>query len=310
VLSNLSSGEGGDLELSDPRVPFALAIVASIGACVGSFINVVAYRLPRACMSIVKPRSRCPRCSTAIAWYDNLPVLSWILLRGRCRHCKASISFRYPAVEILVAAAFAAVAWNVLPLEALRRPAQHPLLWLDWTVRSLITAALFALALIDFDYRILPDAITKPGIAIGPVLAFLAPAVQPMPVIDGWSLFGSQPLGELLSPRWIALVHGVLGAAAGWIALWGLGAAGSWAFRKPAMGFGDVKMFAAMGAVLGFWCFVALLVAVFSGAIFGILIKLAGKGRYIPFGPFLAIGMWVVMLWGAPVLSWYLRLFR
>src|SRR4029078_8835810 len=100
------------------------------------------------------------------------------------------------------------------------------------------------------DYRILPDAITKPGIALGPFLAFLAPDIQPSPVIAGWTLFGSQALGVLLGGRWLALVAGVLGAVAAWVVLWGIGALGSWAFRKPAMGFGDVKMFAAIGGVL------------------------------------------------------------
>jgi leader peptidase (prepilin peptidase)/N-methyltransferase len=283
-------------------------MVALFGACVGSFINVVAYRLPRACMSIAKPRSRCPRCSAAIAWYDNLPVLSWLLLRGRCRKCRARISVRYPLVELLVAALFVVVALRVLPREALRDPWRFGLPWLDWGVRSLITGALVALSLIDLDYRILPDPITKSGIVAGPFLAFLAPGVQPSPVIDGWSLFGERSLQQLLGANLVALVHGVLGAITSGFLLWGIGALGSRVFRKPAMGFGDVKMFAAMGAVLGFWSLLALFVATFTGAIVGILIKLATKGRYIPFGPFLAVGMWVVMLWGEPVLSAYFSL--
>jgi leader peptidase (prepilin peptidase)/N-methyltransferase len=296
--------------VSDPRVPFTLAIVAAIGACVGSFINVVAYRLPRACMSIAKPRSRCPRCSTPIAWYDNLPVVSWLALRAKCRHCKAPISPRYPLVELLVAGLFLVLAWKVLPAEALRRPLDWWRPWLTWAVMATITGALVSLSLIDLDYRILPDQITKSGIVAGPFLALIAPGVQPTPVIAGWKLFGQDALGTLLSPGWVAFVHGVLGAAAGWIVLWGIGALGSKVFKKPAMGFGDVKMFSAMGGVLGFWSLLALFVAVFTGAIIGILIKLVKKGRYIPFGPFLAIGMWVVMLWGEPVLDLYMKLVR
>lgn len=307
VLFEVSPREGGDSRLSDPRVSFSLAIVALFGACVGSFINVVAYRLPRACMSIAKPRSRCPRCSAAIAWHDNIPVLSWIVLRGKCRKCGAPISIRYPLVEILVAALFLVVALRVLPKEALRDPYRFGLSWLDFAVRSLITGSLVALSLIDLDYRILPDPITKSGIVAGPFLAFLAPSVQPSPVIDGWS-FGGRPLQAVLGPNFVALVHGVLGAIVSGLLLWGIGALGSRAFRKPAMGFGDVKMFAAMGAVLGFWSLLALIVATFTGAIVGILVKLATKGRYIPFGPFLAVGMWVVMLWGERVLSAYVGL--
>lgn len=260
-------------------------------------------------MSIAKPRSRCPRCSVPIAWYDNLPVVSWLLLRARCRACKAPISFRYPLVEIVTAAAFFVIAWKVLPRESLRNPLGFGSLWLDWGVRCLITSALIALTLIDLDYLILPDSITKPGIAIGPVLAFLAPAVQPSGVIGKWG-FGGQPLELSIGPHWVALIHGVLGAVLAWCVIWSIGALGSLAFRKPAMGFGDVKMFAAIGAALGFWCLLALLVATFAGAFVGILVKLAKKGRYIPFGPFLAIGMWVVMLWGERVFSWWLSLYR
>jgi leader peptidase (prepilin peptidase)/N-methyltransferase len=284
-------------------------MVAFIGACVGSFVNVVAYRLPRACMSIAKPRSRCPRCSTLIRWYDNVPVVSWLLLRGRCRSCKAGISPRYPLVELLVAGLFLAVAWVVLPREALRSPAGAGASWLDWSVRCFITATLVSLSLIDLDYRILPDAITKPGIAIGPLLAFLAPGVQPTSVVGAWSL-GGPPLETVIGPRFTALAHGVLGAATAWGVLWSIGALGAAVFKKPAMGFGDVKMFAAMGGVLGFWCLLALFVATVAGAIVGIVIKLATKGRYIPFGPFLAIGMWVVMLWGERVFSAWLSLYR
>jgi leader peptidase (prepilin peptidase)/N-methyltransferase len=290
-------------------------MVAVFGACVGSFINVVAYRLPRACMSIAKPRSRCPRCSTPIHWYQNVPVISWIALRGKCASCKARISPRYPLVELLVAGLFLVVGIVVLPNEALRAPATQPAFWLDWAVRCLITAALVALSLIDLDYRILPDQITKSGIVLGPVLAFLAPGVQPTPVIGSWSVSGRTLALRFadwfggLSPNMLALVHGLMGAAVAWCVLWSIGALGSLLFRKPAMGFGDVKMFAAMGGVLGFWSLLALLVATFAGAIVGIVVKLASKGRYIPFGPFLAIGMWVVMLWGERVLAAWLGLF-
>src|SRR4029450_8033403 len=96
VLFEVSPREGGASRLSDPRVSFSLAMIALLGACVGSFINVVAYRLPRACMSLAKPRARWPRRRGGVAWYDNLPVLSWLLLRGKCRRCRAGISVRYP----------------------------------------------------------------------------------------------------------------------------------------------------------------------------------------------------------------------
>jgi leader peptidase (prepilin peptidase) / N-methyltransferase len=284
-------------------------MVALVGACVGSFINVVAYRLPRECMSIAKPRSRCPRCSAPIAWYDNLPVVSWIFLRARCRTCQTPISFRYPLVEILTSCAFLAVAWNVLPKEALREPWEFGWPWLDWGVRCLITGTLIALALVDLDYWILPDQITKPGIVLGPLLAFAAPGVQPTPVIGKWS-FGGMPLEVRIGPHWVALLHGVLGAVAAWATIAAIGVIGKKVFRKDAMGGGDVKLFAGMGGVLGFWSLLAFLVATFAGALIGILVLLARKGTKIPFGPFLAFGMWVVMLWGERVLFWWLSLYR
>jgi leader peptidase (prepilin peptidase)/N-methyltransferase len=261
-------------------------------------------------MSIAKPRSRCPRCSAPIPWHDNIPVAGWLLLRGRCRACRAPIPVRYPFVELLMAALFFVVARVVLPEEALRRPLASPnwMVWLDWAVRCAITAALVALSLIDLDYRILPDAITKPGIVLGPVLAFVAPAVQPTSVIGRWTI-GGLTLEGLIGPHFTALLHGILGAALGWAVLWSIGRLGSIAFRKPAMGFGDVKMFAAMGGVLGFWCLLALFVATLCGAVVGIVFKLVAKGRYIPFGPFLAVGMWVVMLWGERVFSAWLSLY-
>ncbi len=289
-----------------------MGMVASIGACVGSFLNVVAYRLPRECMSIVKPRSRCTRCAHMIAWYDNLPILSWLMLRGRCRACRVGISPRYPLVELFVAALFVVTALLVLPHEGWRRPADHATQWLQVGVMALIGSALVALTLIDLDFFILPDEITKSGIVLGPFLAFIAPGIQPSLVLKGWTVFGllGTPLETMVGDRGVALIHGVLGAVVAGGTLWLIGVAGTWAFKKDAMGFGDVKMLAAMGGVLGFWSLLALVVAVMTGAVVGIVVRLVSKGRYIPFGPFLALGMWIVMLWGKPLLGWWLGLYR
>ncbi|HYC79141.1 MAG TPA: prepilin peptidase, partial [Planctomycetota bacterium] len=227
--------------MSDPRTVLAYAGVSALGLCVGSFLNVVAYRLPRECMSVAGPRSRCPRCARFIAWYDNLPVLSWLLLRARCRHCGKGIPARYPLVEAGTAALFVATAAWTLPRAAFADPLAHGADWGVAGARFLVTAALIALALIDYDWEILPDQITLGGLALAPILVFAAPSLQPTPVIDDWTI-GGRVVGEVLGPRWTAVVHGLLGAAACGGFLWTVGFLGSLAFRKEAMGLGDVKM--------------------------------------------------------------------
>jgi len=283
-------------------------VLGLLGACIGSFLNVVAYRLPRECMSVSKPRSRCPRCARPIAWYDNLPVISWLLLlRGKCRGCGLRISVRYPLVELGTAGLFLLVAdaafAKFTAFEVYRFPMEHPAAWLAYFVMATITAALVVLSLIDIDYFILPDEITKPAILAGPVLAAMAPAMQHerfIIAIDAgeWTRQAS------------AAASGMLGLVVAGGLLWLFGELGSRAFKKPAMGFGDVKMIAAMGGCLGLWALLSLAVASVCGALVGIVLRLATKGKYVPFGPFLAVGMWTVMLWGPEILEVYLGLFR
>lgn len=288
--------------LGDLVQPLLFAMLAVLGACTGSFLNVVAFRLPRECMSVVRPGSRCPRCAQPIPWSDNLPVLSWVLLLGRCRACGAPISPRYPAVELGTAGLFVLTAWMLLPEAAFRFPWDYAAGWLEAGVALLVTGALVALTLVDLDYRILPDEITKPGLVVAPVLAFLAPGLQPTVVTAGW-----WPQG---GPRVAALLHGILGALASLAALWLVGWLASRAFRKEAMGMGDVKLMGCMGGLLGLWSFLALAVAAVAGAAVGILARMLTRNRYIPFGPFLALGTWVVMLRGEQVLQVYLGAFR
>jgi leader peptidase (prepilin peptidase)/N-methyltransferase len=282
-----------------------LGSLGVLGLCIGSFLNVVAYRLPRECMSIARPRSRCPKCAAFIAWYDNFPVVSWLLLKGRCRNCKGKISGRYPLVELGIGGMFVLLAWLLLGgTGALCFPFDHGAAWLECAVALVIASALMALTLIDLDYRILPDEITKPGIWLGPLFAFLAPRFQherfAVRLFDGgtWGV------------RANAAVNGILGIAVAGGTLWLIGWLGTKAFKKEAMGFGDVKMIAGMGGVLGAWAFLALAVAAVFGSVVGIIVKLVTKGRYIPFGPFLALGMLVVMVRGSALLDWYLRLLR
>jgi leader peptidase (prepilin peptidase)/N-methyltransferase len=285
-------------------VPVVLGALTAMGACVGSFLNVVAYRLPRECMSIVRPRSRCPGCRRPIPWFENLPVLSWILLRGRCSGCRERIPVRYPAVEAATAGLFALVASLAFRDHAWEAGRLPPLqAWIDFSVGATITSALLALSLIDWDHRILPDELTKPGMVLGPILAFAAPRWQ-----HGRPWLAPFPEGPW-APRLNACVSGAAGLAVAGGVLWLVGAVGARAFKKEAMGQGDVKMMAAMGGVLGLWALLALGVASVLGAVAGIVHRLVTKDRYIPFGPFLALGMWLVMWFGPWIFDGWFSLF-
>ncbi len=250
---------------------------AVLGLIVGSYLNVLIYRLPLG-ISTVFPRSRCPRCGTAIRAYDNLPVLSFLLLRGRCRQCGARISWRYPAVEAATAALFLACFLRFgISLQA--------------PVAALFCALMLALTMIDYDHMILPDKLTWPGIALGILL-------QPF---VGWTRLWPGP--------WGAVAGAVLGAALGagillavWIA-WYL-----WR-HEEGMGLGDVKMLAAIGAFLG-WkgVLVALFLGALSGAVVGLTL-MAFRGldfkAKLPFGVFLALGGVIALFAGEALVRVY-----
>ncbi len=273
--------------------------VLVFGLLVGSFLNVVIYRLPRECLSVWRQsRSRCPRCGVQLRWFDNIPLLSYVLLlRGRCRGCRERISWRYPLVECVTGLAFVALLWLDVPeahIEYLELGAAE---WRLWAAHSLIFCTLLALSVIDLDFRILPDALTKPGIVLAPLLAFMVPELMPP---HSWQPFAP---GGAWSANLNALANGVLGAAAAMGTLWGIGWLGSKAFRKPAMGLGDVKLLGAMGGVVGLWFLLVIVVASFAGSIVGLIVLAVRKDRYVPFGPFLAFGMMVVMFRGPELLE-------
>jgi leader peptidase (prepilin peptidase)/N-methyltransferase len=225
---------------------FALAVAALAGMVVGSFLNVVVWRLPRG-ESVVSPRSRCPACGQAILWYDNVPVLSWLALRRRCRACGAPISARYPFVEAASGALFV-LAWLAyaphLPTAA---------------VVAAALAALLAISLIDWDHKIIPDRISKPGILLG---ILLAPATQLHP--PDWF--------EGLKPGLNQWLHAAAGAAAGALVILVIRWLGALAFRKEAMGLGDVKLLAFIGALTGpARVLYVLILASLGGAVVGAL---------------------------------------
>jgi len=287
--------------LSDPAV-VALAAAFVFGANVGSFLNVVAHRVPLG-LSVVRPRSRCPTCRTPVRAVDNLPVVSWLLLRGRCRGCKGSISVRYPAVEAMVGLLAAYVVYELVLRSS--APVDDASPWFHAGAAFLVTAAMTAAALIDVDHRILPDSITIPGMWLAPVLAALVPALT---------------LGQgLEAPTWApaawpvrlnAAAVSVAGIAAGAGIVWALGVVGSKVFGKEAMGFGDVKYLGMIGGCVGpTGAVLALVVAAFAGSVVGLARLPFTRDRYIPFGPFLAVGGFVALVHGREFVAWYLSHF-
>ncbi len=285
-----------------------LAAVGVLGACIGSFLNAVIYRLPRECLSIVRPRSLCPRCGGRIAWYDNLPVISWLLLRGACRRCRARIPVRYPLIEIGTSVAFVALALHVVGTDGLEDPAPAVRRWLYFFIHASILSTLIALTFIDIDHRILPDELTKGGLVVGLAFATFVPEILPPPVLTRIEILG-KPIAAHVGQSIAGLLEGTAGAVLGGGALWAIGWIGSRVARKPAMGFGDVKLLAAIGAVTGIWCFLALMLASVLGAVIGLALRVAGGDRYVPFGPFLAAGALLTLHAGPAILEGWMGLF-
>jgi leader peptidase (prepilin peptidase) / N-methyltransferase len=244
-----------------------IAFLGAFGAAIGSFVNVLAYRLPRR-ESLVRPRSRCPQCGTQIAGYDNIPVVSWVLLRGRCRHCRAPIPIRYPIVEALTALLFVAVGLKV-GLEETLLPALA------------LTITLVAAAETDLEHQIIPNRL------IG---------TSAVAAIALWAIVDYSRLPENL----------IAGAAAGGFLLIA-------AIAYPAgMGMGDVKLAGVMGLYLGASVAPALFVGFASGAVVGVALALASgsnaRKQGVPFGPFLALGGIVALLYGPEIIDWYGRI--
>ncbi len=258
----------------------AQALIAFLfGSVVGSFLNVCIYRIPRD-LSIILPSSRCPACGTPIKPYDNIPIISFILLGGKCRRCGAKISLRYPLVEALNGLLYVLVLWRFGP---------------GWHLLFLfaLCSVLIAITFIDLDFQIIPDSLTLPGILIGLIAGSLA---LPDP-FDRLSLLGF----------W----GSAIGLLSGALAFFLIAEVSFLVLRQEAMGGGDVKMMAMVGAFLG-WK--SVLLTTFAGSLFGSLIgiflmvfKGTGRRTKIPFGPFLALGALLSMFCGQEILSLYLK---
>ena len=261
--------------------PLASIYLTAVGLVVGSFLNVCIYRLPLG-ESVVRPPSHCPRCNKRLRWYHNVPVLAWIILRGRCGFCRASISWRYPSIE-LTSAAIVLGAW----LSYGPTP--------GFLVVVLFAWAMLVLFFTDYDHKLLPDVVTLGGFALGMLLAWWNPFLDADP---GW-------------PRiWAALY----GAGFGSGVLWAVGAIYSRFRGVEAMGMGDVKMLALVGAFTGIG---GVILTIFAGSVVGaivgiVLVPLRGRTMQdtLPFGCFLAPAALAALLWGQQIATAYLRLLR
>ncbi len=289
------------LSILDASPALTIAVAGLFGLLIGSFLNVVIYRLPvmmqrewqRQCaeleereppeqpvFNLVTPRSACPSCRRPIRALENIPVVSWLVLRGRCAGCAERISARYPAIEITASLVSMAVAWHF---------------GFSWELAAALvfSYALIALTMIDYDHQLLPDSITLPLLWLGLLL----------------SLFHGQTDAQRL---FIAPQTAIVGAAAGYLSLWSVYQLFKLITGKEGMGFGDFKLLAALGAWLGWQALplIIILSAVVGAVVGGLAMIVARHGREtpIPFGPFLAAAGWISMIWGDTLTGQYLRL--
>lgn len=278
---------GASVDTLPPVSVLGVAVVAVLGLLIGSFLNVVVYRVPRD-LSVVRPRSACPGCGAPIGSRDNVPVVSWLLLRGRARCCGAPISVRYPLVEAATAAAFAGVAlWRG---------------W-SWTLPAWwwFAAVSIALALIDLDTRRLPDALTLPSYPVGAALLAGGLLLDAVTADDG--------------DVWPVLLRAALACAAVWVWFYVTFVVANVIYGEGGFGYGDVKLSGVLGLYLGTLGWPSVLIGVFAGYLVGGVVGVlllafgaAGRRSRVPFGPFMLAGAWLAAVWGTPVADWYLRL--
>lgn len=247
-----------------------LMIFFVVGAVIGSFLNVCIYRIP-AGESIVSPASRCPNCGSSICWYQNIPLLSFLVLGAKCGSCRAGISWRYPLVEALTGGLFALVGFSFQ-------------LFAASAVYSLFVAALIVITFIDLDHQIIPDVISLPGIIIGFLCSFAIP--------------------------WLSWTDSLFGILLGGGSLWLVAVLYEFLAKKEGMGGGDIKLLAMIGAFLGWKAILPIIfISSLIGSLVGIplmLVKKADSKLAIPFGPFLALGALIYLFWGPQLIDWYL----
>ena len=296
---------------------FFVGVAGVFGLLVGSFLNVAIHRLPRDGMSVSNPRrSRCPKCGHELAWYENVPVVSWLIQRGRCRNCGVGISVRYPLVELLTASLWVTAA----VLDAPR--------WDLFLVHALVLSGLVVATFVDFDFFEIPDEISIGGMVLAPLLCLLVPALHDETAVAQWMTQGWEAGAPV--DRVGALLGSLAGLVAGGGVLLAIGWIGKVIYKQDAMGFGDVKLLAAGGGFIGpGGALAALLVGALIASVVGVANMLRifwvlrsrvrrrgaarsvgssiqtarSVGRYIPFGPYLGIGVGIVLFAWKDVLA-------
>ena len=244
-------------------------LIFILGLIAGSFSNVCIYRIPRN-ESIIYPGSHCPKCSTTLRPKDNIPLLSYIILKGRCRNCGSRISIQYPVVELLTGLIYIFIFLIYgLTLQSL--------------IYIILSSALIIIAFIDLNKQVIPEVISLPGMVIGLILSFFVP--------------------------YISFINSALGIVIGGGIILVIRLAGSLIFKKESMGIGDIELAAMIGAFLGWrYIIISLFLGFFLGAVAGIFLilsKIKSREDMIPFGPFIVLGSLITLLWGEKILSWY-----
>ena len=272
-----------------------------LGACIASFLNVVIWRVPRG-ESIVSPPSHCPKCNSPIKWYQNIPILSWLALRGKCANCRAPISPRYICVELLGGLLFlAAFLWLWLPTVPLWFAVTHVVVMWIWI------ALMIAGSFIDFDHQLLPDFTTVGGMILGVAESLVSTCFN---FVYGDGVQASTWLK--LTPLFWSLAGLVFGFGLLWLVRW----IGSKAFKREAMGMGDVFLMGAVGALFGpVAVLVTLILSSVVGSVVGVVLILLSKTKLggftpIPYGPYICMGCLAWMFYGPQLVNLYLNLFR
>ena len=269
-----------------------------LGACIASFLNVVIWRAPRG-ESIVSPPSHCPKCNSPIKWYQNLPILSWLALRGKCANCRAAISPRYICVELLGGVLFLAAFLKCSPF--------HPFYWSPAVAALLVAWIWIALMIvgsfIDFDHQLIPDFVTVGGMILGIAWAIVKALFVYVSIGPGCNML-------------LPLAFSVSGLVFGFGLLWLVRWLGSKAFKREAMGMGDVFLMGAVGALFGpIAVIVTLILSSVFGSIVGVVLIILSKTKLggftpIPYGPYICMGCLAWMFYGPQLVNWYMNLVR
>jgi len=247
-----------------------VVLIFILGLIVGSFSNVCIYRIPRN-ESIIYPASHCPKCRSKIKPVDNIPLLSYILLKGRCRNCKSKISIQYLIVEFLTGLIYL-IVYLIYGLS------------IQTLIYIILSSALIIIAFIDLNEQVIPEVISLPGMVIGLILSFFVP--------------------------YISFINSALGIVIGGGIILVIRLAGSLIFKKESMGIGDIELAAMIGAFLGWrYIIISLFLGFFLGALAGIILimsKIKSREDVVPFGPFIVLGSFITLLWGEKIITWYI----